>query len=176
MKQAPTLDPSAITVKDNHPTTTSLIIAKVFNKRHDDILKKISNLECTTDFTARNFAVSEYKDPTGRRRTYYNITKDGFAFIVMGFTGKKAALMKEQYINAFNQMEESLQKPRLSSPKISKVLMVMQDGQVVQSQTVAENSVIVPASGLADLIREGGHVSSSELPGIIKAAADRLLA
>lgn len=36
------------------------------------------------------------------------MTKDGFIFLVMGFTGKKAAQFKEAYINAFNQMEKEL--------------------------------------------------------------------
>ncbi|EOS1856350.1 Rha family transcriptional regulator, partial [Escherichia coli] len=36
------------------------------------------------------------------------ITRDGFAFLAMGFTGKRAARFKEAYINAFNQMERCL--------------------------------------------------------------------
>lgn len=32
------------------------------------------------------------------------MTKDGFIFLVMGFTGQKAAAIKEAYINAFNMM------------------------------------------------------------------------
>ena len=34
--------------------------------------------------------------------------KDGFMFLVMGFTGQKAAQVKEAYINAFNWMSEKL--------------------------------------------------------------------
>ena len=34
------------------------------------------------------------------------MTKDGCVFLVMGFTGKEAALFKEQYIAAFNEMVE----------------------------------------------------------------------
>ncbi|EGD1134269.1 Rha family transcriptional regulator, partial [Escherichia coli] len=41
----------------------------------------------------------------------YQITRDGFAFLAMGFTGKRAAQFKEAYINAFNQMEKLLSKP-----------------------------------------------------------------
>lgn len=37
------------------------------------------------------------------------MTKDGFMFLVMGFTGQKAAQIKEAYINAFNAMAEQLQ-------------------------------------------------------------------
>lgn len=36
------------------------------------------------------------------------MTKDGFMFLIMGFTGKKAAQIKEAYINAFNQMANQL--------------------------------------------------------------------
>lgn len=38
----------------------------------------------------------------------YVMTKDGFSFLVMGYTGKKAGLFKEEYIKAFNTMERSL--------------------------------------------------------------------
>jgi hypothetical protein len=38
----------------------------------------------------------------------YLITKDGFVFLVMGYRGKKAAELKEKYIEAFNKMERVL--------------------------------------------------------------------
>ena len=45
----------------------------------------------------------------------YYITRDGFTFLVMGFTGKVAAKFKEYYINAFNAMEETLRKNETNS-------------------------------------------------------------
>jgi phage regulator Rha-like protein len=41
----------------------------------------------------------------------YTMTRDGFTFLAMGFTGKKAAGFKEAYIQAFNRMEQELQAP-----------------------------------------------------------------
>ena len=38
----------------------------------------------------------------------YEMTRDGWIFLVMGFTGVKAAKVKEQYIAAFNAMEDHL--------------------------------------------------------------------
>lgn len=38
----------------------------------------------------------------------YEITRDGFVFLCMGFTGAAAAQWKERYINAFNQMENHI--------------------------------------------------------------------
>ncbi|WP_141097260.1 Rha family transcriptional regulator, partial [Vibrio parahaemolyticus] len=46
---------------------------------------------------------------------FYQMTKDGFMYLVMGFTGKKAAIIKEAYINAFNLMAEKLTKQNENS-------------------------------------------------------------
>jgi len=89
-------------------TTTSLIVAERFGKRHDTVLRAIKNMECSDSFNRRNFAVVEYSDAKGEKRPMYQITRDGFSFLAMGFTGKKAAQFKEDFINAFNLMEQTL--------------------------------------------------------------------
>ncbi|EKS3882433.1 Rha family transcriptional regulator, partial [Escherichia coli] len=90
----------------------SLAVADFFSKRHDDVLKKIRILDCSPEFCARNFAETSIlvHQPNGgtRKLPCYHITRDGFAFLAMGFTGKRAARFKEAYINAFNQMEKNL--------------------------------------------------------------------
>lgn len=88
--------------------TTSIKIAEAFGKRHDDVLRKLKSLDCSADFTDRNFTASEYRDSTGRKLPMWEITKDGFMFLVMGFTGKKAAAIKEAYIDRFNAMAKQL--------------------------------------------------------------------
>lgn len=42
----------------------------------------------------------------------YYLTRDGFTFLAMGFTGKVAAKFKEAYIEAFNDMERRLQEQK----------------------------------------------------------------
>lgn len=108
MATIPTLTQPEIAIVDGQAVTSSLAVANFFSKRHDDVLKKIRTLECSASFTARNFSVSDYTDCTGSKLPCYQITRDGFAFLAMGFTGKRAARFKEAYINAFNQMEKSL--------------------------------------------------------------------
>ena len=73
--------------------TTSLSVANVFNKRHSDILAQIREFP-TDDFTERNFPLSEYTDSTGRKLHCYNLTRDGFSLLVMGFTGQKASIKR----------------------------------------------------------------------------------
>ena len=41
----------------------------------------------------------------------YLLTKDGFAFAVMSFTGEEAANWKLKYIQAFNKMEQAIKNP-----------------------------------------------------------------
>ncbi|MDE7055660.1 MAG: Rha family transcriptional regulator [Lactobacillus sp.] len=45
--------------------TTSLIVAEAFEKEHKDVLKAISNLECSKDFHQRNFAPMVYEAEIG---------------------------------------------------------------------------------------------------------------
>lgn len=97
-----------VSMVDGIPKTTSLIVAKNFDKQHKDVLRRIENLECSQYFTQRNFTLSEYTDPTGRKLPMYEMTRDGWTFLCMGFNGKKAAEWKEKYISAFNAMEQKL--------------------------------------------------------------------
>ena len=99
--------------------TTSLKVAEHFGKQHKNVLQSISRLECSQNFTGLNFKLSEYIDESGKSNPYYEITKDGFVFLAMGFTGKKAAQWKEAYINAFNDMADKLNEKENSGPYIT---------------------------------------------------------
>ena len=90
------------------PTVTSLQVAEKFGKRHDHVLRAIREAECSPEFAAPNFGGGFYKDGNGQDRPMFNITRDGFVFLAMGFTGKEAAYWKEQFIKAFNSMESTL--------------------------------------------------------------------
>lgn len=94
-------------VVDNEVYTTSLIIANVFEKRHDNIIAQIKALP-QDEFNALNFKAVEYKDKKGELRPCYNLTSDGFSLLVMGFTGEKAYKWKIEFIKAFNEMEKRL--------------------------------------------------------------------
>ncbi|WP_440118511.1 Rha family transcriptional regulator [Paenibacillus sp. QZ-Y1] len=93
--------------QDGRFYTDSILLAEKFNKRHDDVLRAIRNVRCSNEFTLRNFAETPYMH-SQNKQTYikYNMTKDGYIFIAMGFTGKKADQLKEDYINAFNELEQ----------------------------------------------------------------------
>lgn len=121
----------------SEPMTDSFVLAKHFNKRHDNVLRAIENLECSSEFTARNFEVC-YKNndlQNGKPQKYYRMTKDGFTFIAMGFTGKEAAKFKEDYINAFNEMHNFLNSEQLSLiAQFNKALLEFEQASDIASQ------------------------------------------
>lgn len=94
--------------KNDTARVDSRYVAECFEKRHDDVLKSIRNLDCSDKFRLRNFAESSYKNKQGKKQPCYCMTRDGFVFLVMGYRGKKAAHFKEMYIRRFNEMEEHI--------------------------------------------------------------------
>lgn len=97
-----------LTVTNGQPTTTSLAIAERFGKQHKNVLQSIENLECSEEFNRLNFQPIARTDERNRLQPMYAVTKDGFVFLAMGFTGKEAAAWKERFIAAFNAMERQL--------------------------------------------------------------------
>lgn len=98
-------------IRDGEIYATSESISKDFHKKHGDVLKAIDNLNCSDDFRRRNFAPSLVSRRFGfqdRDARLFHMTKDGFAFLVMGFTGETAGQFKEAYIAEFNRMRDEL--------------------------------------------------------------------
>ena len=97
---------------------SSLQIALAFAKEHKNVLADIRNLDCSDDFRQLNFQrTSQNVDmPNGgsRKEPIFLMTKDGFIFLVMGYRGKKAATIKEAYIQRFNDMEKFIKEYLLS--------------------------------------------------------------
>ena len=92
------------------PTTNSVQVAARFGKRHDAVIRAIRNAHCSDKFRHHNFVEAVYTDEQGKERPCYHMTKDGFSFVAMGFTGREAGEWKEAYIDAFNQMAEALER------------------------------------------------------------------
>lgn len=80
-----------VSVNNGKIVTTSLQIADAFGKLHNEVLKSIRALECSELFRAGNFTLSCYTRKNGNiTKSYpmYYLTRDGFTFLAMGFTGK----------------------------------------------------------------------------------------
>ncbi|EDC9712470.1 transcriptional regulator [Salmonella enterica subsp. enterica serovar Muenchen] len=164
MATALTLSHPEVTIENGRAVTTSVAVAEYFRKMHKDVLKKIDNLDCSAEFNERNFAPVDYTDAKGEKRPAYQITKNGFVFLVMGFTGKKAAAFKEAYIAEFDRMENELrqQNPRLAGKDIihgdGRTLVIRFDehGNIKDSQSVPNNACICTVENFKFFLEQKG--------------------
>ncbi|MNF52964.1 Phage regulatory protein Rha [compost metagenome] len=167
-----------ITLYHGQPMTTSLKVAELFEKRHDNVLRKLESLECSAEFHRLNFEEMSQEVDIGngakRKTKIWNMTKDGFIFVVMGFTGAKAAATKEAYINAFNWMAEQLS---LSGPRginlpaangsdgtyCGRLLVSVEYSQITGCRPLPNNAFIATADSLGEHIRTPGSFSIDQL-------------
>lgn len=108
---------SLVAVENEHAVTTSLRVAEVFGKQHKNVVRDIKSLDCSEEFRELNFEPSKIDYQNGnikKQLPMYYITRDGFMFLVMGFTGKTAAKWKEAYIKAFNEMEAKIRAEQMA--------------------------------------------------------------
>jgi Rha family phage regulatory protein len=118
-----------VTEKKGIPVVSSRKIAKMFEKGHKRVLQDIRELDCSEEFSRHNFVPSDYKI-RGKKYPEYLMTKDGFTFLAMGYTGKMAAKFKEAYIMRFNQMErfiESLATAKMEFPAFTAAVMSLHE-------------------------------------------------
>lgn len=95
-------------LKNEEALTDSLLVAEMFEKRHDRVLRAIDTLIETLPKNGERkmFILSRRKADDGQFHRMYYMNRDGFSLLVMGFTGKKALEWKLKYIEAFNMMEK----------------------------------------------------------------------
>ncbi|EEU2207954.1 Rha family transcriptional regulator, partial [Escherichia coli] len=96
-----------VVVSGDRVITTSRKVAAYFDKQHHHIIQKIEKLDCSDEFLTSNFSRVTYEHK-GNQYVEYEISKDGAMYIIMSFTGKKAAAIKEAFIKAFNWMRDRL--------------------------------------------------------------------
>lgn len=88
--------------------TTSIMVAEVFEREHKSVLEAIRNL--TAEKSAAKFFTEKTYKSRGKEYPMYEMDRDGFSLLVMGFNGEKALQWKLKYIEAFNKMEEELKR------------------------------------------------------------------
>lgn len=138
---------------------TTLEISNHFCKRHDNVMQSIHNLECSDKFRLLNFKASYYNNGQNKAQPMFEITRDGFTFLCMGFTGPQAAVWKERYIEAFNQMEQAL---RAGLPvQHQQQLSLAREVGVLRDQMAQQQTMILSLFERLDGARRG-HIRISE--------------
>ncbi|WP_161000595.1 Rha family transcriptional regulator [Ligilactobacillus salivarius] len=99
-----------VIMHDQQAVITSLILAEAFEKEHRNVIRTIETKigELNFEQSLKMFSKGEYTNTQNKQQPMYYLNRDGFTFIAMGFTGRKADEFKLKYIDAFNKMEEQI--------------------------------------------------------------------
>jgi len=107
-----TSENSLVILKDGKPVTTSVIVADVFGKQHPHVIRDIERIISTETYQKRgvsNFGDTPYIHPqNGQTYRMFEMDRQGFEILAMGFTGEKALGWKLQYSDAFAAMEATI--------------------------------------------------------------------
>lgn len=141
MNQLAVLPKNSVFAKDQELFTDSLTVAKIFHKRHADVLRKIDEMmtQVPDSFIQRHFALNETAVKVGfgvKMRKVWHLTKNGFMLLVMGFTGKEAMALKMAYLEEFDRMRAQLN--QANSTVLRQLLAALkQERQSCQSASMA---------------------------------------
>jgi Rha family phage regulatory protein len=110
-----------VTIRDGEAFANSRDVAAFFDKEHRHVLDAIDKLIAAepklggAEFSAGVYTLAS----TGpQQHRCFDMTRDGFALLAMGFTGTKALKWKLRYIEAFNIMEAELRERAKTAPMI----------------------------------------------------------
>lgn len=132
--------------KDGAVFANSRDVAAAFEKEHRNVMRDIDNLiKAEPQLGVLNFEQTPYVDPqNGQTYRSYNMNRDGFTLLAMGFTGAKALKWKLRYIEAFNEMEKQIRKgpqdirAALSDPTVLRSLLADYSWKVIELESRVE--------------------------------------
>lgn len=107
--------------ESNQPLTNSKLVAEVFEKPHDNVLKAIRKI--LQGGVVKNNETSMFEETTyineQNKQSYpmFIMNQDGFTLLAMGFNGKKAMEFKLKYIEGFNKMKKEIESSKPSLPQ-----------------------------------------------------------
>ena len=101
------LEVSIVAIDQFHKkaTTNTIQLANHFLKRPSEINRRIALL---SNKGLCRIAPSYYLNQQGKKQKYYELNRDEFLLVVMGFTGSQADQFKADFIKLFNQQETEL--------------------------------------------------------------------
>lgn len=113
-----------IKISNGELMITSKDVADNFGKTHQHVIDAIGSMDCSDEFRDTNFRASSYTSPQNKKLKCFDITRDGFSYLGMGFRGKRAAKWKEGYLKAFNKMESYIRNDMRDTTLMDSINMV----------------------------------------------------
>jgi anti-repressor protein len=106
-------------VENGRVVTDSLMVAEVFKKSHDHVIRDIRQQLVKlheaneAEWGVTNFGETQYQNhQNGQWYPKYNMTEDAFVIVAMSYVTPEAMKMKIRFLDEFRHMKELLSKPR----------------------------------------------------------------
>lgn len=112
-----------VEVSSNQAVTSSRMVAKVFEKKHQHVLRDIDDIKKSggvQNWTDLFYETTYIHEQNKQEYRMYLMNRDGFSLLAMGFTGKKALEWKLKYIDAFNKMEKTIEEQQKQIADLTK--------------------------------------------------------
>lgn len=106
--------------KDGEIFANTRDVAAFFGKEHRVVLAAVDKLILSdAELGLHNFVQTPYVEAqNGQTYRSFNMDRDGFSLLAMGFNGSKALKWKRRFLEAFNAMEADLRERAKSGPMI----------------------------------------------------------
>jgi Rha family phage regulatory protein len=166
-----------LVVRDGKRTiTTSRIVADHFGKTHKSVLRAIENLRGSlgeSRFNRLTFAPVDYTDSKGRTQQEWVMDHAAFAVLAMGFTGAKAARLRQDFVEAFERVTKRIQTLERQLPEWKTARKLVAENQSLMGM------VLTATRERSGKVTEGRHHANEAwlltyaLTGKAKPAIDR---
>lgn len=174
-----------LSTQNGEPVASSLQIAESFGKEHNHVLRDIKVLlegMPKNGQTPMFYKTGYVHEQNGQTYPMYQMNRDGFSLLVMGFTGKAALEWKLKYIAAFNEMERRIKQPQMTPAALREAILnpdtVIQLCQQIKAEReknarlTAENAKLTAANEImqpkADYFDQ--QVAANQLTGLNETA------
>lgn len=127
-------------IKNGQVVVSSKDVSEVYSKRHDQVLRDIRNIIEVVPEAAHNFVECNYIGDNNKTLPMYEMDRQGFSMLVMGFNGRQAKEFTYKYTLAFEKMAKQIEKPRSIED-----LIIMQ----AQSMKDVKNQIALTQSELS---------------------------
>ncbi len=165
MKKSFSKNPTRIQDITDEQRMTSLEIAEITGKPHNDVLKAIRKMEPAWEkITQGNFSLSSYKDSTGRVLPCYSLTKTECLYVATKFNDEARAKL----VLRWEQLERErmrTREPMSDADILARAVLISQ--AKIQALTV-ENQVLNEVN--AGLARENSDLNEEN--GVLRPKAD----
>ena len=131
---------------DKTQTMTSREIAELTGKNHADVLRDIRNLQDQVG-TESIFALSDYKDSTGRTLPMYELDKKQILLLVSGYN----ALLRLKIINRWEELEIK-NKKQLPSTYIDALKALVESEEAKQKALLQVDNLNTVLDNLLDWV------------------------